>query len=170
VLKYGEKPPFSSGYFRELSESILDDEDKALLQYCGLHAAEDDPAGTSSPFINDWLSWRKSYRYILTNLRAAKLGRQAGVEDIGDMPQLQQAVTQAIAMESPLEAEQFLDRTMWDALDTFEGLDYFSVNTIYSYLIKLQILERGALFEPEEGFKEYQSLYNHILETGEQHK
>jgi hypothetical protein len=72
----------------------------------------------------------------------------------------------AVAMTSPLEAELFLDKARWDAIEAFQGLDYFNRNTIYAYLLKLLLMERRSLFKTEEGFAEYKGLYASIMEAG----
>ena len=48
--------------------------------------------------------------------------------------------------------------------EDFQGLDTFSENAMYAYLLKLLLLERRSAFNTEEGFKEYKELYNAILE------
>jgi hypothetical protein len=68
-------------------------------------------------------------------------------------------------MDSPLEAEIFLDKARWSALEQFQGIAYFNENTIYAYLLKLQLMERRLAFKTEEGFAEYKTLYASILEN-----
>jgi hypothetical protein len=69
----------------------------------------------------------------------------------------------AASMDSPLEAELFLDKSRWDAIGIFQGLDYFGQNTIYAYLLKLLLMERRSFFRSEEGFAEYKELYASIM-------
>jgi hypothetical protein len=66
-------------------------------------------------------------------------------------------------MDSPLEAEIFLDGARWKAIEEFQGLSYFSVNTVYAYLLKLLLMERRSCFRTEEGFTEYKELYASIM-------
>jgi hypothetical protein len=69
----------------------------------------------------------------------------------------------SVVIESPLEAELFLDQARWNAIEALQGLQYFSANTIYAYLLKLFLMERRSLFKVEEGFAEYKGLYTAIL-------
>jgi hypothetical protein len=69
----------------------------------------------------------------------------------------------ALSMESPLEAELYLDRARWDAVRALEGFDYFSRDRVYAYLIKLLLLERHDLFKAEEGYEEYNNIYASIM-------
>jgi hypothetical protein len=71
----------------------------------------------------------------------------------------------ALAMDSPLEAELFLDKSRWDLIESLQGLDYFGRNTVYAYLLKLFLLERRSLFRAEEGFAEYKGLYAAVMEA-----
>jgi hypothetical protein len=75
------------------------------------------------------------------------------------------AAKAAVALESPLEAEFFLDQARWNAIEVLQGLQYFSVNTIYAYLLKLRLMERRALFKLEDGFAEYKGLYAAIMQV-----
>ena len=73
------------------------------------------------------------------------------------------AAKNALAMESPLEAELFLDKARWDAIEHLQGISTFNENAIYAYLLKLLLMERRAAFNTEEGFTEYKALYAAIL-------
>jgi hypothetical protein len=75
------------------------------------------------------------------------------------------AAKAAMALDNPLEAELFLDKARWDAIETLRGLQYFNRNTIYAYLLKLLLLERRSAFKTEEGFTEYKGLYASIMEA-----
>jgi hypothetical protein len=67
-------------------------------------------------------------------------------------------------MDSPLEAELFLDEARWKALEYFQGITYFDRNTVYAYLLKLLLMERRSAFRAEEGFAEYKGLYAAVME------
>jgi hypothetical protein len=75
------------------------------------------------------------------------------------------AAKAALAIESPLEAELFLDKSRWDAIESLQGIDYFTRNTIFGYLLKLLLMERRSFFKAEEGFIEYKGLYASIMEA-----
>jgi hypothetical protein len=145
----------------------------ALLDLCSLDQdtlfGGESPKPCPSAFINNWRNWERSLRLNLARYRAQRLKREGGATiDPPDYPADAAAAAKvAAAMDSPLEAEIFLDKARWDAIELFQGIDYFSTNTLFAYLLKLRLLERRALFKAEEGFAEYKGLYASIKEQPE---
>jgi hypothetical protein len=182
-LVYGQGAPMSSGAFKSLCEEALSPSDRALLKYCVL---DPEPGGTLSPngeggppygepppptssnFLDRWRDWERALRLNLARFRFLRLKREGGgaPADPPDYPADAAAVARAaLAMESPLEAELFLDKSRWDLIESLQGLDYFGRNTAYAYLLKLFLLERRSFFRAEEGFTEYKGLYAAIMEA-----
>jgi hypothetical protein len=180
----------SSQEFRDLCKGSLRAADLASLDLCtldpdtppgegpGVQATVSQPGGpsyaeapkpSSSDFINKWRDWERSLRLNLARYRSQRLKREGGsAVDPPDYPADAAVAAKAAAgMDSPLEAEIFLDKARWDAIELFQGIDYFSKNTIFAYLLKLQLLERRALFKAEEGLSEYKGLYTSIVEESE---
>jgi hypothetical protein len=163
----------SSRAFRDLCKSALSAGDLAILDFCTLDpdasSYAEQPKPRASVFINNWRNWERSLRLNLARYRAQRLKREGGAAyDPPDYPaDAAAAAKTAAAMDSPLDAEIFLDKARWDAIELFQGIDYFSNNTIFAYLLKLRLLERRALFKAEEGFAEYKGLYASILEQPE---
>jgi hypothetical protein len=169
----------SSLSFRDLCRDTLSEADFALLEFCTLDPGSPDAAGpayaepekaTASEFIDQWRNWERTLRLNLARFRAQRLkkeglGGDVSTVDPPDYPaDAATAAKTAAAMDSPLEAEIFLDKARWDAIDLFQGIEYFNRNTIYAYLLKLRLCERRALFKVEEGFQEYKGLYASIVE------
>jgi len=181
-LIYGQEPPMRSAAFLDLARSQLDGEDRALLDQVGLdpaagvspglpaHAAayaENAPA-TGCDFIDGWREWERSLRLNLARIRAGRIKREGGAPvEPPIVPADAASTAAAVSLESPLEAEEFLDKCRWTAIERLQGIPYFSRNTVYAYLLKLLILERYASFNAEEGFAEYKSLYASILERAQ---
>jgi hypothetical protein len=170
----------SSRAFLDLCKGALKSGDLALLELCTLDPdAPSLPEGLSSgappgpcpsAFINNWRNWERALRFNLARYRAQRLKREGGAAvEPPDYPAdaAAAAAKAAAAMDSPLEAEIFLDKARWDAIELFQGIDYFSSNTIFAYLLKLRLLERRALFKAEEGFAEYKGLYASVTEQPE---
>jgi hypothetical protein len=176
-LSYGQTAPMTLSRFRELCRENLTREDLALLERCTLDPDPVNPdmppeergaacAETPSEFINKWRKWERALRLNLAKGRAQQLKRDAGAVDAPDMFQDAQAVAKAaLAMDSPLEAELYLDKARWDAIEEFQGTAYFHRDNIFAYLLKLLLLERRSSFKTEEGFMEYKSLYASIMES-----
>ena len=119
-----------------------------------------------SDFIDGWREWERTLRLNLARQRAVKVKRE-GVA-LGEPPIIPAdaatAAHGAIAtVDSPLEADIFLDKARWSAIDALQGVNYFDRNTVFAYLLKLLILERRAAMQTETGFSEYKSLYASIM-------
>jgi hypothetical protein len=151
--------------FRRLAWDGMNAGDRAALDFIALDPA---PAGVAVPeFVSRWREWEGVLRLNLAKNRAAKLKRDFAA-DVPDYPADAVAAAKgAFAMESPLEAEFFLDKARWNAIENFQGIGIFTENVIYAYLLKLLLMERGAAFKTEEGFSEYKRLYASILEGAE---
>jgi hypothetical protein len=173
---YGQSSSITSGYFVDLCKEHLDPKDFALLESCSLNPFsekidEDVISGaeaarnveSTSLFIDSWRNWEKALRLNLAKIRAQNLKRDFVLQ--GDVSSLDAAsiAKSAAMMDSPLEAEMFLDKARWDYIDSLEGFDNFSENVIFAYHLKLSINERYAQFKEDEGFAEYKRLYASII-------
>lgn len=164
-VSYGDAPPKSSEEFREECAAHLAPGDAALLQYCTYNAAAatGNARATGSAFLDALLARERTLLLNLAHLRAARLKRQLPGEPPRGTSDAEAAAKAAFEMGDPLEAEVFLDRGRWDAIDALVGLDSFSVNNVYAYLMKLQLLERRQRFDAEKGFAGYKGLYDTIM-------
>jgi hypothetical protein len=166
-LIYGQPLPMSPAAFKELARSAMSHEEGAVLDACALDPAAVPPV--KSEFLSSWGEWESALRLNLARLRSARLKREP--VDAPEFPAGAAAAAKAaLAIESPLDAEIFLDRARWNAIESLQGIDYFSENTIYAYLLKLLLMERRQAFKTEEGFGEYKTLYASILEQAGESK
>ena len=145
-----------------MARDAMSSADAAILEYCTL---DPDPAvkggltyaepakRTPSDFINNWREWERALRLNLASGRLQKLKREGEmITDAPDYPaDAVVAAKNAMALESPLDAEIFLDKARWNAIESFQGINTFSENTIYAYLLKLLLMERRMAFNAEEG-------------------
>ncbi|MDR0527345.1 MAG: hypothetical protein LBG79_05975 [Spirochaetaceae bacterium] len=164
-LTYGQPAPMSSAAFVELCAGALSKADAELLPCCvfGAEGAEA-PAETASQFINKWRERERTLVFNLAEARASKLKRESAGAVARDNAEAESQAKSALAMDNPLEAELFIDKGRWDAIEALAGVSYFGVNIIYAYLLKLRLLERRMSFKTEDGFTEYKALYDGILE------
>jgi len=186
-LVYEQGLPMSSAAFKSLARELMSAGDAKLLDFCtldpdpvgGTHggtasdaqsnsggnakSAYSEPAKeTSSAFINRWKEWERALRLNLARGRAQKLKQE--LHDAPVFPESAVAAAKtAMAIDSPLEAEIFLDNARWNAISSFAGYDVFSESAVYAYLLKLLLMERRIAFNDEEGSIEYQGLYAAIL-------
>jgi hypothetical protein len=175
-IVYGQTSPISIQAFKALCSRHLPAQDALLLEECTLDPgpqegdgpAYAEPSRSKSAFINKWRDWERALRLNLARFRAQKMkvdDRAATAPPEYSAMDLAAVARTAVAFESPLEAEIFLDQARWNALDSMQGLaDYFSAATVQTYLLKLLLIERRAsLANIEEGFAEYKGLYSAIL-------
>lgn len=164
-LIYGQAPPMSSAAFREMALDALSPGDAEILDFCTLEPSAG--KALSSEFINSWQEWEEALRLNLSKNRSQKLKREStDLREAPEYPADAAAVAKAaLNIDSPLEAELFLDKARWNVIEFFQGINYFSENTIYAYLLKLLLMERRQAFNTEEGFSEYKTLYASILEN-----
>jgi hypothetical protein len=166
----------SSGHFRELAASALGPADAFWLDRCGLNPfqgaasgdgkAQDGKIPVGEPeFFKKWREWEKALRLNLARYRSARVKRDSPADTPEHPADAAAAAKAAAAMDSPLEAEIFLDEARWRAIDYFQGINYFDRNTIYAYLLKLLLMERRSCFRAEEGFAEYKGLYAAVMEA-----
>jgi len=166
-INYGDKPPFSSTEFLENCNAMLSPADASLLQYCCYDPkiAIETTASTGSAFIDFHMLRERVAALNLAYLRAAKLNRPSPGEPPHDVPRSEAVAKAAFEMEDPMEAMIYIDRARWGVLDEMVGINYFGVNNIYAYLLKLRLLERKLHYEVEKGFAVYREVYDTIINS-----
>ena len=169
-LIFGQQPPMSSEAFKDLAKPLLSAGDAAFLDLVSLDPlpCDEEAPSCGCAFIDSWREWDRTMRLNLAKQRAAKIGREnANVADAPFLPvEAVAAAAKAVASsESPLDGEMLIDRARWNAVEAFQGIDYFGINSILAYQLKLLLLERRELFQEETGFAEYKSIYSSIVES-----
>ena len=166
-LFYEQKPPMSSAHFKELAADLLEDSDLKVMDYLTFNDVfSENKSGCD--FVKNWKNWERALKLNLAKERAIKLKKDIQLTDIPFFPQ-EAAITavKAVDEKSPLDGEILLDKARWNAIDSIAGSDYYSVNNIYAYYLKLLLLERRQSFNTEKGFAEYKTLYASILESAQ---
>jgi len=166
-LVYEQKPPMSSNHFKDLAADLLEDGDLKVIEHLSFDQIFSENKSNCA-FVNNWKDWERALKLNLAKDRALKLKREIPVTDIPFFPQ-EAAITasKAVDEKSPLDGEVLLDKARWNAIDSIVGGDYFSVNNVYAYYLKLLLLERRQSFNAEKGFAEYKTLYASILESAQ---
>jgi hypothetical protein len=169
-LSYGQAPLITLPAFNELCREHLSKEHFAMLKHCvfGIPEGTVEFKSSNSAFIDGWRKRERILTLALARLRAER-NKTIGSQTIfpaenWDINTENQAKN-AIFMDNPLEAELFLDKGRWDAVESLLKTTYFGVNAVYAYMIKLLLIERRAAFKTEEGFTEYKALYASIMEN-----
>ena len=168
-INYGDVPPMSSEEFREQCYRTLKPVDAALIPYCSFDpkVAVETVNPTGSDFIDLFLHRELVFISNLAFIRAARLKRPLPEDPPHDVPRAEAlgktAFDMEFEMDDPLAATIYIDEGRWGALDATVGVEYFGVDNVFSYLLKLQLLERRQFFEVERGRAEYNRIYNTIV-------
>ena len=163
-LGYEQAAPMSSHAFKELAGTLLNADDAKWLDYCVLDPGPAAVVEKNLPdFFVRWNEWERTLRINLARWRAARLKRDISLYAPEYPMDAVNAAKSAAAMDSPLQAELFLDEARWAAIDSFQGFDCFHRNAVYAYLLKLLLLERRSRFRAEEGFAEYKGIYAAVM-------
>lgn len=154
--------PITSERFAELCQSFLGK--KAQAEFKRLTIA---PPRTfeksSSVLIEKWNDGERKLRLALAKLRADKLSKHFDADNQSFSAGLLQAARTAVEIESPMEAEKFLNKYRLDFLETLRPMDSFSEDFVFYYGLKLKLIERIRKFDSESGEAAYRNIYNSII-------
>ena len=109
--------------------------------------------------------WTQSLKYELARLRAQKLGWEFDVQY--EVPYFQATETTAresFNEESPLLAEEILNRARWNYLEELEIGHYFDLEKLIIYYFKLVLLIGKSLLTKPNGQDQYEVQYKTITE------
>ncbi|MEM1282106.1 MAG: DUF2764 family protein [Chlamydiota bacterium] len=129
----------------------------------------------SSGFLHDYLNFQRELRLTLTALRSKKLGRDIMVElqyeDLDD-DLVRQIIAQKDAKEyepperfselkplfdehgdSPLELHKALVEFQFHKVDELLGIDFFTINRILAYMVKLIFVEKWLELDKKKGMQ-----------------
>ncbi len=139
---------------------------KALMEAYYRQCAEAD-----SRFLREWSAFDRTLRNVAAALGARAAGlpvEQAVVGDgdvaeqlarssaadfglRGELPYID-AVIAAVSDEANLlEKEHKIDLIRWNEAEELATFDYFNINTILSYLVRINIVARWTLLDPRRG-------------------
>ncbi len=118
---------------------------------------------SSSFVIEKWNEGERNLRLALAKLRADKMNKHfdAGMQSFP--ASLSQAARTAIEIESPMEAEKFLNRYRLEFLETLRPMDSFSEEFVFYYGLKLKLTERMRKFDSQSGETAYRKIYDSIM-------
>lgn len=160
----GEKSalPITEKYYRDLCSRFFDDKQKLILDKLSVDAPRL-PESTGSDFLDKWYEFERALRFALAQIRAQKLKKDIGTIPVSITADIVQAARTAVGMDSPLSAEQFLYEFRLGILGKLQPLDYFSVDAVLAYGVRLMLLERIRKFDKEKGTESYHKIYDTIL-------
>ena len=157
-LTYETEKTISTEKFRELCMEQLSKKDNMIIENTGISRLEIETPLCGA--LEKWIARETALRNELAQLRRSKknLDTDEQKSDTAADPYLQDLAGEAFSQESPLAAEDILNRARWGFLDELEFGHYFDIDKLVIYYLKLQILERKNSFNYQKGkeiFTEY---------------
>ena len=154
--------PVTEEYFLELCSRFLDNKNYLVLTNISLEPPRN-PCSTGSVFLDNWYGKERELRLALAQIRALKLNKKFDLECSSLSPDIVQAARTAAGMDSPLAAEQFLNRYRLRLIDELKPQDDFCIDSVLCYGLKLKLALRMKKFNTESGMVSYRTIYNAIL-------
>ncbi len=154
--------PITSERFTELCGRFLGKKAQSELEKLTLVPSRN-PEKTSSALIEKWNEGESSLRLVLAKLRADKMNKHFDADNQSYPAGLLQAARTAVEIESPMDAEKFLNKYRLDFLETLRPMDSFSEEFVFYYGLKLKLIERVRKFDSESGESAYRNIYDSIM-------
>ena len=163
TLRLGEKTPVSEEYFLQFAEDTIDAHSYQVLLKSRWGLTE--PTGFS--FADRILSWEKELRLELARARILKLPFDISSDHKSPVANysLIEQVRVAMALESPLDAERYLDQLRWSYLEEIGARHYFDLEALVVYYLKLQLVLRQEKFQEELGRDAFKKEYAALAES-----
>ena len=155
--------PITEERFMELCQRFLSKKSQGELKKLTLLPPKAAEKSTST-LIEQWNEGERKLRLALGKLRADKMNKSFDAENNSFSPALLQAVRTAIEIESPIEAENFLNGYRLDFLESLRPMDSFSEDFVFYYGLKLKIIERVRKFDKTSGETAYRNIYKSIMD------
>ena len=108
--------------------------------------------------------WIQSGLYLVGDDVVTKALAVSGARDFGLGTELDYVddVIRIHEMSDPVEKERKLDLLKWEWLEDRTFFCYFSVERLFAFLIKLDIIERWTHIDKEQGRKVFRSLVEQL--------
>ena len=116
-----------------------------------------------SKLVDEWNNGERDLRLALAKARADKMKKMFDTENKLFSVDLVKVARTAVDMESPLEAEKFLNRYRMDFLELIRPMDSFCKDSVFYYGLKLKLVSRMRQFNAEIGEAAYKNIYNSIM-------
>lgn len=159
--------PITEERFYELCERFLPS--KTYLALKGLNLVP--PKSTEKTgfsFVDSWNEKERALRFALAFARAEKWGKPKTDTDVYIPSEFAAAAKEAVEIENPLEAENFLNNFRIKVLDGLRPMDAFCLDAVFYYAVRLKLTARIRLFDGEKGQKAYKDIYNTIMDKDRQ--
>jgi hypothetical protein len=122
------------------------------------------------PVVARFYEWETGLRNELVRQRAAErnrdgqpfIHRDSSGDDFTARTGLAEAVRSAIQASTPLEADELLDRMRWQFLDELEIGQFYNLDQMIVYYLRLQILLRRRSLTEDSGQQAFSGHYEAV--------
>jgi hypothetical protein len=150
LLQFGEEPPMTADEFVDYCDGLLQPADQEAL----VLLLDDKLEQIADPAAYDLLRRERQLRNAVTRQRAGRLGvdavRHLRPHEGWDV-EIEEVVAQAMGTIEPLEREMMLDHLRWRLLEEAAAMPSFGVQAVYSYALRLRMLEKWWRLTDERG-------------------
>lgn len=146
---------------------VLDDS----FEHALYNAYYEELANSKCRFLNGWGEFDRNLRNIAASIAAREAGRAIGdvvvgggdvVEQLkrssaadfglrGELPYIDAVITAVSDERNIVEKERKIDAIRWSEAEEIATFDFFNINYILSYLVKVNIVARWMMLSPEVG-------------------
>ena len=154
--------PITTARFWELCHRFLGKKAQGELERLTLMPSRT-PEKTTSALVEQWNEGERKLRLALARLRADKMAKPFPADSQSFPAGLLQAARTALEIESPMEAEKFLNKYRLDFLESLRPMDSFSEEFVFYYGLKLMLIERIRTFDSARGEAAYRNFYHSIM-------
>ncbi len=162
-IRLDEKVPISEDKFLQFAEDTIDARDYQVLLKSRWGLTE--PTGLS--FADRILSWEKELRLELAKARISKIhfDPAPALPSSDGNDSLLEQVRAVMALDSPLDAERFLDHLRWSFLENMGACHFFDLEALVVYYLKLQLALRQEKFQEELGRESFEKAYTAVTDS-----
>ncbi len=118
---------------------------------------------SNSSLIDNWNDNERKLRFALAKVRADKMKKSFDIENNVLSSELMKVANTVVEIESPMEAEKFLNNYRLEFLETLRPMDNFSEEFVYYYGLKLKLISHIRKFDTNAGEIAYKNIYNSIM-------
>ena len=156
--------PITEERFLELCGPIVGEKLRSELDNLSLVPPRSQ-TDTSSSLIEAWNNGERSLRLALAKVRAEKMKKPFDLGGASLPLPLVKVANTAAEMESPLEAEKFLNQHRLTLLESLRPMDPFAQDFVFYYWLKLKLLWRMKQFDQQSGETAYKNIDHSIINT-----
>jgi len=167
ALRLGDKVPIREDVFIQLAADTVRPDHYRVL--CKSRWGSLEPTGF--PFADRILSWEKELRLELAKARLAtvKFSSPQPLPESDGRDLLLEKVKTALALDSPLAVESYLNNLRWSFVEEVSAVHYFNLEALIAYYLKLQLALRQEKFQKITGQEIFEKIYEEVKENLHQH-